>query len=188
MTESKSRRSVVFTPEQLAPLLEAALFATASPLTLDELVDLTGASKKAVKTAMERLVADYAGRENGALEIGLVDGYILRVRPIFQRIVDRLLPSELPTSTLRTLSYIAASEPILQKDVVEARGSGAYDHIKELVERGLVAKEPSGNSSMLRVGPRFAEYFLLDRDQVEPYLQGLKKEFHPTISIDVKPS
>ena len=41
----------------------------------------------------------------------------------------------LSTATLRTLATIALKKRILQSDLVDLRGSGAYDHIKELVNQ-----------------------------------------------------
>ncbi len=168
-------RSKPQTPDDLRPLVEAALFATAQPIALAELADLLGASQRATRQAIEALVVEYTDRPHGALEIGMDgEGFILQVKPLFQRVVDRLLPTDLPQSVLRTLSYIAARAPIMQREVVEARGSGAYDHIKELAERRLIEKIPSGNSFELRVGERFAEYFRIDRDKLAPMLERLQ--------------
>lgn len=166
-------RSKPQTPDDLRPLVEAALFATAEPIPLADLADLLGVSQRATRAAIEQLVVEYTARPHGALEIGMDDGFIIQVKPLYQKVVDRLLPTDLPQATLRTLSFIAAREPIMQREVVEARGSGAYDHIKELVERRLVDKTPKGNSFELRVGERFADYFRIDRDKVAPTLDRL---------------
>ncbi|MBU6428402.1 MAG: SMC-Scp complex subunit ScpB [Cyanobacteria bacterium REEB65] len=173
-------KAKVFTPQELQPIVEAALFTTASPLSLAQLADLVSASQRVTAQALAALAASYDARPDGALEIGQdEEGYILQVKPLYQRVVDRLLPSDLPQSTLRTLSLIAAREPVMQREVVDARGSSAYDHVKELVERGLVKKTAKGNSFELTVGPRFAEYFRIDRDKVAPTLERLQSRPRP---------
>ncbi|MBM3271416.1 MAG: SMC-Scp complex subunit ScpB [Candidatus Sericytochromatia bacterium] len=172
----KQRSPERLTPEDLAPQIEAALFATAEPMSLPHLADMLGTSQRAARAALELLVTDYVNRPYGALEIGMTeDGFIIQVKPLYQKIVDRLLPTDLPQAALRTLTLIAAREPVLQKDIVEARGSAAYDHIKDLVERGLVRKDPKGASFELGIGPRFSDYFRLDHDQLESYLKSLRK-------------
>lgn len=164
-------------PEFLIPQVEAALFATAEPISLAHLADMLGVSQRATREALEWLVTDYHNRSHTALEIAITeDGFIIQVKPLYQKIVDRLLPTDLPQSILRTLTLIAAREPVMQKDIVEARGSSAYDHIKELAERGLVRKDQKGPSFELRVGPRFADYFRLDEDQMADYLAKLRKQ------------
>ncbi len=163
-------------PEFLVPQVEAALFATAEPISLARLADMLGVSQRATRESLERLVTDYHNRPATALEIAISeDGFIIQVKPLYQKIVDRFLPTDLPQSVLRTLTLVAAREPVMQKDIVEARGSSAYDHIKELAERGLVRKDPKGPSFELRVGPRFADYFRLDEEQLTDYLAKLKK-------------
>lgn len=152
--------------EVLLPQIEAALFASAQPLRLEELGALLGAPCRTVKLALERLVMDYAARAGSALEVGHQEGYLIQVKPLYQKIVDRLLPTDLAQACLRTLSLIAARAPIMQREVVALRGSGAYEHVRDLVSRGLVSKEARGNSFILREGPGFSKYFQIDREQI----------------------
>lgn len=169
------------------PQVEAALFATAEPISLSHLADMLNASQRATREALERLVTDYHSRPNSALEIHITeDGFIIQVKPLYQKIVDRLLPTDLPQATLRTLTLIAAREPVMQKDIVDARGSSAYDHIKELAERGLVRRDPKGSSFELRVGPRFADYFRLDEEQLADYLAKLRKQARKLAAADAR--
>ncbi|MBI6545994.1 MAG: SMC-Scp complex subunit ScpB [Cyanobacteria bacterium NC_groundwater_1444_Ag_S-0.65um_54_12] len=148
--------------ESVYPLVEAALFATNRPLAIDEIATLLALPRKAVKLALEQLVADYANRENSALEIGLAEGYILQVKSLYQRVADRLLPTDLSAGILRTLGLIATRAPILQCEIIKLRGTGAYEHIRELVKRELIQKTASGNSFELKLGPKFTEYFEID--------------------------
>ena len=43
----------------------------------------------------------------------------------------------------------------------ELRGSTAYDHVAELVEKGMISrkKDSNGRSYNLKTTPKFAEYF-----------------------------
>ena len=54
---------------------------------------------------------------------------------------------------------IAYRQPILQSDLIEIRGGGAYAHVEELVKRDLVARYRSGRSYLLQTTPEFSRYF-----------------------------
>jgi segregation and condensation protein B len=59
---------------------------------------------------------------------------------------------------------IAYHQPLLQSELIEMRGSGAYDHIKDLIERGFVESVPCGRSRQLSTTSLFADYFGLKRN------------------------
>ena len=81
-------------------------------------------------------------------------------------IVEKLCPVELKPAVLRTLSVIALKEPIRQSALKDMRGSNAYEHVQELLEKGLISrtKDKNGRSFNLKTTPKFAEYFKLKGD------------------------
>ena len=109
---------------------------------------------------MLELIMDYASR-SGALEIDDENGYILQVKEEHMDIVEKLCPVELKPAVLRTLSVIALKEPIRQSDLKELRGSTAYEHVQELLDKGLISRnrDKNGRSYNLKTTPKFAEYF-----------------------------
>lgn len=147
--------------------LEAALFLTGKPLPLDELALLVGASLEETETALLELMQDYAFRTDGGLEINDLDGYILQVRPEYQAIVNQLIPMDLSAGAVRTLSAIAIKAPILQSELIDLRGSNAYDHIQELIKHNLISKKRSGRSYQLNVTQTFHQHFRLKGDKKE---------------------
>lgn len=171
----KDAQLPLLTADDLKPYVEAALFATAKPIGLDELADMLGEGKRKVSIALNRLIEDYASRPHSALEIDASDaGYILAVKTSYGKVVERLVPMELSQGALRTLSLIAVKQPIVQTDLIELRGSTAYDHIKELLEHGLIVKEPQGRSFLLKTSPKFTDYFKVDKETIERHLTALK--------------
>ncbi len=68
---------------------------------------------------------------------------------------------EISGATLRTLGTIALKKRILQSDLVELRGSGAYEHIKELVEKDFVQRkrQREGRSYWLTLSENFHRTF-----------------------------
>jgi segregation and condensation protein B len=87
------------------------------------------------------------------------------LRETYQDIVTHLIPAELNTGALRTLAAIALKSPILQTDLIELRGSSAYQHVQDLVEQGFVKKrrQQDGRSFWLEVTQKFYQYFEIDQ-------------------------
>lgn len=145
--------------------IEAVLFTTARVLQINDIAEILEVEDvEAVEEAMLDLIMDY-GTRDGALEIDDEDGYILQVKEEHMDIVEKLCPVELSKPVLKTLTVIALKEPIRQSVLKEYR-SNAYEHIAELVEKGLVSKtrDKNGRSFNISTTPKFAEYFKLKGD------------------------
>ncbi len=146
--------------------VEAVLFITARAATPDEIAGILNESTEDVEEALLDLIMDYSARD-GALEIDDENGYIIQIRQEYMDIVEKLVPVELTPAILKTLSIIAIKEPVLQSELIDLRGSGAYDHIKELLIKGLVTRrrDSSSRSFRLKTTDKFAEYFKLKGDE-----------------------
>lgn len=151
--------------EQLKSRIEAVLFTTAKALTAKEIGEILDTDTESVEEALLELIMDYSSRD-GALEIDDENGYILQVKEEHMDIVEKLCPVELKPAVLRTLSVIALKEPIRQTVLKDMRGSNAYEHVQELLEKGLISrtKDKNGRSYNLKTTPKFAEYFKLKGD------------------------
>ena len=151
------------TIENLKSRIEAVLFITARAVSLDEIATILDEESEKIEEAILELIMDYASRD-GALEIDDENGYILQVKEENMDLVELLCPVDLKPAALRTLSVIALKEPLRQTALIELRGSTAYDHIKELVDKGLISKtrDKNGRSFNLKTTPKFKEYFKLN--------------------------
>ena len=140
--------------------VEAVLFITGRAVQVNEIAEILGESEEIIEEALLELMFDYSARE-GALEVDDTDGYIIQVKLEHMDIVEKLCPVELKAPVLKTLSVIALKEPIRQTDLKELRGSTAYEHVGELLEKGLISrtKDKNGRSYNLKTTPKFAEYF-----------------------------
>ncbi len=108
----------------------------------------------------------YSQRDT-ALEITNRDErYSLQLRKGLGELVQNLLPVDLSGATLRTLATIALKKRILQSDLVELRGSGAYEHIKELVSMNFVERkrQREGRSFWLTLSEKFHQTFTVIPD------------------------
>jgi segregation and condensation protein B len=148
--------------------LEAILYLKGRPLSLAELAEIAAVSREQAELALITLMADYAHRDT-ALEIRQ-DGhrYSLQLRESLGDLVQDLLPIDLSTAALRTLATIALKKRILQSDLVDLRGSGAYDHIKELLAKGFIERkrQSDGRSYWLSLSEKFHRTFAVQADEL----------------------
>lgn len=141
-------------------IIEAALFVAGNPLDEAQLRNIVKGKK--VKSLIQELMMEYSQRSS-ALEIKEIEGrYVMQVKPEYAEKVRLIAPKELRSPVLRTLSMIAYHQPITQSELADIRGSVAYDHVRELEERGLISVKPEGRTKILQTTRRFAEYFNLD--------------------------
>jgi segregation and condensation protein B len=148
--------------------LEAILYLKGRPLSLADLAEIAAVSREQAELALITLMADYAHRDT-ALEIRQ-DGqrYSLQLRESLGDLVQDLLPIDLSTAALRTLATIALKKRILQSDLVDLRGSGAYDHIKELLAQGFIERkrQSEGRSYWLSLSEKFHRTFAVQTDEL----------------------
>ncbi len=145
--------------------VEAVLFLTDKPIRAAAIAKIVNVDVQLVRQALIELVQDYEARSSG-LEIASDDGYIIQVKDEYASIIDEFLPVEMSHAHIRTLSAIAIKQPIPQSDIIKIRGAGAYDHIKELLEKELINKDENqgGRSPILTTTKKFQEYFRLTKD------------------------
>jgi segregation and condensation protein B len=101
---------------------------------------------------------------------------MLQVKEIYTPLVQRMLPMELSQAATRTLSAIALKAPILQKALIDWRGSGAYEHVQELLKYKLISKKRQGRGYILDVTSTFKQYFKLQSSLSSLQLQALLAE------------
>ena len=150
--------------------MEAILYLKGRPLTLRELAEIAAISREQTEIALITLMADYAHRDT-ALEVRQEgQRYSLQLRDGLGDLVQNLLPVDLSTAALRTLATIALKKRILQSDLVDLRGSGAYDHIKELVSQNFIERkrQSDGRSFWLSLSEKFHRTFAIKTDEIQP--------------------
>jgi segregation and condensation protein B len=149
----------------LASKIEAILYLKAQPLPIPRIAEYAQTDRDAVEESLLELMASYADRDSALEVVETSEGYCLQLRESFHSLVQTLIPVDLGVGALRTLAAIALTGNMSQTDLIELRGSGAYDHVKELVELGFVRKkrQTEGRSYWLQVSDKFYQYFQVDK-------------------------
>lgn len=156
--------------------LEAALYLTEEPIGKEEIADILElGSIGFVDMLINEFQEGLESQERGLEVIETNQGYELKVKKDHLEHVDHLAPhQDLNKGQLRTLSIIAYNAPVEQTDIVEIRGNRAYQHIKELVNRGFLEKEKDGRTAILSMTDFFLDYF--DIDSLEEFKRDLGED------------
>lgn len=172
-------------PELLKNIIEAALMASDSPRTLNQLAvlfenDADKPDKEAMKAALEQLAADYEGRGVELKEVA--SGYRFQVRKEFADWINRLYedkPQRYSRAFLETLAIIAYRQPITRGEIEDIRGVTVSSNIiKSLQEREWIRvighRDIPGKPELLATTREFLDYFNLQKLTELPPLSELK--------------
>ncbi|MEJ2242250.1 MAG: SMC-Scp complex subunit ScpB, partial [Candidatus Bathyarchaeota archaeon] len=109
--------------------------------------------------------------------------YVMQLKANYTNKVRKLATRPLLSSgPLKTLSYIAFRQPILQTKVIDVRGHHSYGHLKELEEMDLITREGNGKKRMLKTTKFFADFFGLSHD-----LKIMKRQLKTVFQDYTKP-
>ncbi|MFC1648752.1 SMC-Scp complex subunit ScpB [Nanoarchaeota archaeon] len=145
--------------------LQALLFASGTYLAEEELAKLLGEGPAKVKKALLELQKEQDEAEGALRLITNPKGWKMSVKDPYVPLVRKIIAdTELETPVLETLAVIAWKRPILQSEVVQVRGSNAYEHIRELLDLGFITREKSGRTYKVKLAEKFYEYFDVEGD------------------------
>jgi segregation and condensation protein B len=156
----------------LAKLLEAALFASAIPVPLDDLRAVAAHADDGEATlddALAELREHYDSDGHGVELVEVAGGWQILTRPEYTEAIERAQlarrPQRLSAAALETLAIIAYRQPIERGEIEEIRGVGAGAILKSLHERGLIdvigRGEGLGRPLLYGTTPAFLEQFAL---------------------------
>jgi len=154
----------------LAKLLEAALFASARPVPVEELSALDpDASAAALSAALDELRLHYDTEGHGVELVEIAGGWQILTRAEYTEAIERAQlaarPQRLSAAALETLAIIAYRQPIGRAEIEEIRGVNVGGVLKSLHERGLIdvvgRAEGLGRPLLYGTTPLFLEHFAL---------------------------
>lgn len=149
------------------PIIEAALFMSGRWMSLEDLARVAGtASMDDVKRMLAELQREYG--ERGIVLIESNERYRMEVRPEIRDKVYYLAPEpELTPALMKTLAFIAYSQPISQSEVAKIIGNRTYDYIQELKKKGFVEAKKKGRTKLLHTTGHFNKYFAINPEELK---------------------
>ncbi|MFV1985380.1 MAG: SMC-Scp complex subunit ScpB, partial [Thiohalomonadales bacterium] len=170
--------------EQLKNIIEAALLASAVPLTIDKLLELfieeDEVQKNEISEALNILGEDCATRGIELKEVR--SGFRLQVKQEYTEWVSKLWqerPTRYSRALLETLALVAYRQPITRGEVEQVRGVSVSSHImKTLLERNWVKvvghRDVPGKPGLYATTKEFLDYFNLKNLSDLPPLSDIR--------------
>ena len=155
----------------LIPIIEALVFVSQEPLTLDRLkAVLDEVPPGDIQAALDELAAGCEPESRGVRVAAIGGGGVFSTKPEHDRWVRRLLQidrkNKLSTAALETLSAIAYHQPATQSEISMIRGVDSTYTLKTLLDKKLIRivgrKKAPGNPLVYRTSERFLQYFGLN--------------------------
>jgi segregation and condensation protein B len=149
-------------------LIEASLYVSGRPLSIEELNSKLEIPKKEIEELINELAYDYLERSTALIINQVGEDYQMALRTEYIEKVSKFAKGgAIAERYLRTLTIIALKQPILKSLVIKLRGSGAYEHIKYLLENDLISGVKKGRSQELTTTDKYAEMFGLPKNKEE---------------------
>ncbi len=146
----------------LERILEALLFLSSEPVSLEALAEATEADLHEVATALQRLREGNDFERRGLVVREVAGGWAMSSHPDAERAARRLLARPrtppLAPAQAETLAVVAYLQPVSRPEIARIRGVSADSATSTLLERGLI--EESGRSPFGATLYRTSELFL----------------------------
>ena len=151
----------------LAHLVEALIFASDKPVTLQRLKQLTHVRDVSrLEAALATIAAAYTDRGIALQQVS--GGYQFRTNTQFSAWVQQLIagrPVRLSRAQLETLAIIAYRQPITRPEIDDIRGVDSSNTLRVLLDRTLIRilgkKEEAGRPLLYGTTKEFLDFFSL---------------------------
>jgi segregation and condensation protein B len=129
---------------QLKAILEAIVYVTGEPLSVQQIAAALSRPIDKVKLLLDELAAEYAKPEHGLGIREVAGGYKMATKAEHHEAVRAFVknlapPLKLSLAALETLAVIAYKQPVTAPEIMEIRGVQGAGVLKTLIDRRLVA-------------------------------------------------
>jgi segregation and condensation protein B len=163
--------------------IEALLFVSASPISINQMGSFLDEKPKAIELALNELSGEYqTGRglrlqeNHGRFQLTSAPEFF----PVIERYLGQEESSSLSQAALETLSIVAYRQPVTRPDVDEVRGVNSDGVIRNLLNKGLIQEvgrsEGAGRPILYGTTNDFLQYFGLSSIKDLPQFDEIQDE------------
>lgn len=150
-------------------IIEALIFASESPLSVDKIADiLTDTTKDELERIINELINEHERRQGGFLLKEVAGGLQFITRETFGRWISKIKGGKqviLSAAAMETLAVIAYRQPVVKSEIDKIRGVDASGALKGLLEKKLIRmmgrKDVPGKPIIYGTTKKFLEFFNL---------------------------
>jgi len=130
-------------PSEAKKILEALLFASEKPITIEQMKEvLEEVDAKDIKTALLELKSEYENLGRSFKVYEVAGGYQMVTEPVFAEYLKKFYrvksKDKLSKPALETLAIVAYRQPITKAEIEDIRGVNVDGVIKTLSDRSLI--------------------------------------------------
>jgi len=164
--------------------LEAILFASGDPISIDRLADVLEIEREDVIDCAEELELHYKKINSGIRIIRLEDEYQMCSNPEFADVIVKTMrhrkPPKLSQAALEVLSIVAYFQPVTRAYIEDVRGVDSSYSVNMLTERGLIEPcgklEVPGRPTLFRTTENFLRVMEIEQLEDLPTLPEIAPE------------
>jgi segregation and condensation protein B len=137
---------------ELTAMLEAVIYITDEPLTLEQIAAALEQPRDRIKRLLAELVAEWQKPHHGLAIREVAGGYKMATKAEHHDAVRQFVknlkpPMKLSLPALETLAVIAYKQPVTAPEIMDIRGVQGAGVLKTLIDRKLVA--PAGRKNVI---------------------------------------
>jgi segregation and condensation protein B len=166
---------------ELARDIEAILFISPDPVSLDVLGEVVEAEGEELAHAVEAVREKFSDPEGGILFAEVAGGYTFRSGDLSQRAVERFcrrpVDFSLSPAAMETLAIVAYLQPVTRPEIARIRGVGADTVVGTLLDKGLLmeaGRSEETGAIYYRTTASFEKLFGLADLGALPQLEGFE--------------
>lgn len=165
----------------LARDIEAILFISPDPVSLEVLAEVTGGGGEELSRAVEAVRDKYSDPAGGIVFTEVAGGYTFRAgdlaREAVERFCQRPVDYTLTPAAMETLAIVAYLQPITRPEIARIRGIGSDTVVGTLLDKGLLmeaGRSKQTGAVQYRTTPAFEKLFGLPGLSELPSLEGFE--------------
>jgi segregation and condensation protein B len=180
-------------PNELRSALEAILFVSNEPVSVDSLAEALGETVESVTSQLDAIKASIDGNVGGFMLEQTAGGYRFATRAEHEAVLKKYFArkgeNRLSIAALETLAIVAYRQPITAPEVSDIRGVNSTGVLRTLLERRLIRvsgrKNVVGSPVLYRTTREFLIHFGLNDIRDLPRLEEFGDLVGETISDDL---
>ncbi|HHU69195.1 MAG TPA: SMC-Scp complex subunit ScpB [Thermoanaerobacterales bacterium] len=131
--------------DNILSAIEALLFISNEPLTLDSIAEILEIDEEKTKEAILHLKREYEKNNSRGIQISeIAGGFRLSTKAKVNKYIEKLDSNKkeifLSQAALETLAIILYKQPIPRANIEDIRGVNSEKSLKTLIERGLITE------------------------------------------------
>lgn len=166
-------------PGALVRDIEAILFISPEPVSLETLAEVTGTEGEELSRAVEAVRGRFL--EGGIVFAEVAGGYTFRsadeALPAVERFCQRPADYTLSPAAMETLAIVAWLQPVTRPEIARIRGVGVDSVVSNLLDKGLLTesgRDKQSGAIEYRTTPVFEKLFGLAGLDELPALEGFE--------------